>query len=99
MRAPNSRRAGCLSTSTTRIAAEAARFSRSTRASTSLMVVQPGDQRLQVGDVPGGQRAVLGEMGDQRGDLATEQPIDQPLALGLDIALAGDQRAIEIAFR
>src|SRR5690349_5914401 len=97
MRGPNSRRAGRRRISAASTAAASARLSRRTRAASSLIVVELRDQGFQVRDVLGAQRPVLGEVGDQRGHLAAEQAVDQVLALGLDVGLAADQRAVEVA--
>src|SRR4051812_16333576 len=67
-----------------------------TRRRTSL-IFEVRDQLLDQLDVLGAERTVLGEVGDQGGDLAVEQAVDQPLALRLHIVAARDQRPVEIA--
>src|SRR3546814_9922861 len=53
-------------------------------------------QRLDLVDIVVGQRVALGEMRDQRRQPATEQPVHQPPRFARDIAVARDQRAIEV---
>src|SRR3546814_20375518 len=53
-------------------------------------------QRLDLVDIVVGQRVALGEMRDQRRQPATEQPVHQPPRYARDIAVARDQRAIEV---
>src|SRR5436305_13321136 len=99
MRAPNAARAGRRRSSTRATEPASARFTRSrtARSPGASLIVELRDQLLQVLDVVGGQRAVLGEMGDQRRHLAVEQPVDQALAFGLHVARPADQRPVEIA--
>src|SRR5512140_2580450 len=77
-------------------ATAAARFSRSRRRSASLIVFETRDELFQVRDVSGGERTVLGEVGDERRHLAAEKPVDQALALGLDVVRALQQRPVEV---
>src|ERR1700722_12650429 len=60
-------------------------------------ILQPFDHCLQPRDVVGLQPAVFGEVGDQGGELAVEQSVEQALAFGLDIVGAGEQRPVAVA--
>src|SRR5689334_9878265 len=92
---PNSRRAGMRSARTTKTAQAAARFTHSRSAKTLLVIgLQLRDQAFQPRDLLGREVAVAGVVGDQRRDLAAEQPVQQPLALAGDILFAADDGTV-----
>src|SRR3546814_8434602 len=53
-------------------------------------------QRLDLVDIVVGQRVALGEMRDQRRQPATEKPVHQPPRFARDIAVAREQRQIQV---
>src|SRR5450432_1186036 len=94
MAGPKWRRTSGRIASTARIAPAGARFRWMKAVSRSFAIVEAFDKALQPRHLPGRQVAVLGVVGDQRGELAAEQAVQQALALALDIVGAADQRAI-----
>src|SRR5581483_6372675 len=99
MWAPNARRAGVRSASTARIATVAARFARAKTTIRSAVVIELLDQRLQPGDVLRPQLAGFREAVDERRQLAAEHAVEEALALGGEIVVAGDERTVAHAAR
>src|SRR4051812_20238572 len=77
---------------TARIASDAPRLARRKASiSSAIVLLHLCDEGLQTFDVVGRERPVLGVVGDERGDLAAEQAVQQALALAGDIVLAADE--------
>src|SRR6186713_1147026 len=70
----------------------AARLARARARRISAVIVEPADEGFEIGEILRRQLLALGEVADQRGQAAVEQPVQQPLALARHVVSRGDVR-------